>query len=73
MAAAPVGAVLQGAALQGAREWRCTCRVLLGKVLPTGEVEIQHVRSKDEVMRYLVRGEVTAWCRRCGEKLVLVT
>ena len=43
-------------------DWRCSaCGLLLGRV--TGEqVEIRY-----KTMRYVVRGEVSTTCRKCGE------
>jgi len=44
-----------------AEDWRCSsCRTLLGKVLPSGEIEIQY-----KGVIYRVRGVVSTTCRRC--------
>lgn len=47
-------------------DWRCACGALLGKVLPSGEVEIRTKHSNKGHAFYRVRGQITVRCHRCS-------
>jgi hypothetical protein len=52
------------------QDWRCSCGALLGRVLPTGEVEIRTKHSNKGHTHYRVRGRVAARCHRCQHETI---